>query len=195
MSISLISCNKCGPFPDKFKTLGLEWNIYGAVYSDTAANKLSLSEIVNDTVAYNLYAIRIKPETEYYFTVNQNYNSFELINSVFACDPALPTTDERIDSIIIITDKDFDSNYPAVTDLSDLFDIVVIDETNYTVQEKFKLNSYLETKPTMPRYMTLILNSPPNLTTDFEFTVKYYQDGIDHNFFEFKTYKVVIINE
>jgi len=43
------------------------------------------------------------------------------------------------------------------------------------------------TKPTVANKPTLILKSPPETTGEFEFTVKYYQNGIDLSFFEFKT--------
>ncbi len=195
MMIGLISCEKCGPFPDKFKVVGLNWNIYSAVYSDEADEKLILSEIINDTIDYNLYSIFITPITETYFAMIQRSNSFGLIKSAYACSPIIPTTEDKIDSILIISDNDFDSAHPAGTDLSELFNIVVNDQTSNIYYEKFKLNDYISTKPYVPNEMTLILNSPPNLTINFGFTVKYYQNGIDNDYFEFNTDKIVIKNE
>jgi hypothetical protein len=43
--------------------------------------------------------------------------------------------------------------------------------------------------------MVLILKGPPELTEGFEFTVKYYQDGIDYDYFEFDTPRIVIKND
>lgn len=194
MVIGLISCEKCGPFPNKYKVVGIDWNLYSAVYSNNTEDKLILSEIINDTIYYNLYSIFITPRTETYYAMFQRNNTLGLINSAYACSPVIPTTDDRIDSILIISDKDFDSTHLAGADLSELFDIVVIDQTNNIYYEKFKLYDYTSTKPYVPNEMTLILNSPPSLISNFEFTIKYYQDGIYKDYFEFKTNSIVIKN-
>jgi len=190
--IGLISCDKCGPFPDKLKVIGLDWHIYNAVYSEDADEKLILSEIINDTVDYNSYSIFITPITETYFTTVQRNKPFEWTNTAYACSPITPTTDDRIDSILIITNIDFDATHPAKSDLSQLFDIVVYDQANKIYYKKFTMNDYISTKPYVPNEMTLILNAPPSLTMSFDFTVKYYQDGIDNDYFEFKTNNIVI---
>lgn len=49
--------------------------------------------------------------------------------------------------------------------------------------------------PFVPDQMTLLLKSPPDSTMSFEFKVEYYQDGVDYNYFEFTTNKVVLKNE
>jgi hypothetical protein len=191
----LISCeeiNECGPFPDRFKVTSLDWINYRAVYSDTAAIPLFLSEISNDTVGYNEYSIFIAPRTETYYSMIQKSNSFGLISSAYACSPVIPTTDERIDSIVIICNRNFDSHHPAGHDLSGLFDMVVYDQVNNIYYDKYDLTEYIETKPSVPDEMTCILKSPPDQTTDFEFTVKYFQDGIDFDYFGFRTNKIVI---
>ena len=193
--IGNFSCDTCGPFPNKFKMIGLDWFNYKAIYSDTASTRLKLLEIANDTVDFNMYSIDIKPKQETYFAQHSSRWSFSLINSAYACDPAIPQTDEKIDSIVITSAKDFDINHPSGIDLSDVFDVVVLDDANGIYFEKYTLDDYLDTNPYVPNELVLILNKQPDLTTDFQFLVKYYQNGIDYDYFEFLTGKIVIDRE
>lgn len=193
--IGIFSCDKCGPFPNKFKISGLDWFNYSAVYSDTATTRLMLSEIANDTVDFNMYAIVIKPRQETYFAQHSSRWSFSLINSAYACSPGIPQTDEKIDSIVITSAKHFDFNHPSGTGLSDVFDIIVLDDANSIYYEKYTLKDYLDTNPYVPNELVLLLNKQPDLTTDFQFLVKYYQDGIDYDYFEFTTDQIVIERE
>ena len=190
----LFSCeDKCGPFPNRFKIIGLDWVNYKAIYSDTADTRLLLSDIENDSVDHDKYAILIAPKQETYYAQNTQKLHFSFIQSAYACSPPIPETDEKIDSIVILSESDFNLNHPSGNDLSDLFDIVVLDHANGIYHEKFDLNDYLSTNPNVPSELTLILKEQPDLTTDFEFLVKYYQNGIDDNdFFEFTTKKIVI---
>src|SRR5688572_28284048 len=87
--IGIFSCDNCGPFPNKFKIVALDWFNYQAIYSDTADTRLMLSEITNDTVVFYMYSIFISPRQETYFAQNMNRWSFSLINSAYACDPGL----------------------------------------------------------------------------------------------------------
>jgi hypothetical protein len=190
----LFSCeDKCGPFPNKYKIVGLDWVNFKAIYSDTAYTRLLLSDIENDSVSYDEYAILIVPKQETYYAQNTQQLQFSLIQSAYACSPVIPKTDEKIDSIVILSESDFKLNYSSGKDLSDLFDIVVLDHANGIYYEKFDLKDYLSTNPNVPSELTLILKEQPNLTTNFEFMVKYYQNGIDDNdFFEFTTNNIVI---
>lgn len=196
--LGLISCedDNCGPFANKFKTVDLDWRTLKAVYSDTAASKLILTEIENDSVYYELYSISIFPLTESYFAQNTNNWSFNLIQSAYACTPPIPSTDEKIDSIIIVSETDFDINHPAGTDLSGLFDIVLSDYSQDLRQERFSLDDFLTTNGIVPSELSLILNGQPDETSEFEFLVKYFQDGVDDNdYFEYMTDKVTIKRE
>ncbi len=190
----LFSCeDKCGPFPNKFKIVGLDWGNLKAIYSDTADTRLLLSDIENDSVYYSEYSIFISPRQETFYAQYSQKWSFSLIQSAYACSPVIPTTDEKIDSIVILSESDFKLNHSSGQDLSDLFDVVVLDHVNGIYHEKYNLKDYLATNPNVPSELTLILKEQPDLTTDFEFLVKYYQNGIaDNDFFEFMTNKIVI---
>lgn len=193
--VGLFSCDKCGPFPNKFKITGLDWFNYKAIYSDTADSRLILSEIITDSVDYKMYSIVIRPRRETYFVQNFNKWNYSLIHSAYACSPGIPQTDEKIDSIGVTATKDFDIHHPAGSELSGLFDIVVLDDANNIYYEKYRLEDYVKTNPYVPDELVLILTEQPDLTTDFEFLVKYYQKGIDHDYFEFFTDKIVIRKE
>jgi hypothetical protein len=191
----IISCDKCGPFPNKFKIIGLEWFNYKVIYSDTTHPKLMVSEIDSDTVEYIMYSIFIKPRQETYFAQNLNRWNFSLIHQAYACSPATPQTDEIIDSISITSSKDFDITHPSGNELSDLFDIIVLDYANGIDYKHYTFNDYIKTNPAVPNELVFILTAPPDVTTDFEFLVKYYQNGIDYDYFEFSTRKIVIKKE
>ncbi len=174
-----------------FKVKGLEWFNYEALYSDTAVHKLVLSDM-GDSVDYQLYSIYIRPIQETYFTENTKSWNFDFIQSAYACEPVTPQTDETIDSISITSTKDYNLSHPAGTNLSDLFDIVVLDEANFIHYERFQLQDYVQWKPEVPNILILFLREPPLNTTEFTFEVKYYQDGIDNDFFKLVTNTVVI---
>lgn len=193
--LGLLSCEEerdCGPFPDKFKLKALSWKIYKAVYSEESEEKLLLSEIENDTVDYNKFSIFITPIKDTYFSMVEKRFSFNLINCAYACSPIDPVTEERIDSIKITCNENFNENYPIGKDISGLFDVIVLDKISSLYYSKLLLSEYVNERPLVPDEITLMLNSPPDSTTDFEFTIQYYQDGIDLDYFEFKTDKVVI---
>lgn len=195
--IGLISCGELGecggPYPNKFKVIGLDWANYKASYSSTSDTRLTLSLIENNTVEYEQYSIFISPKKEYYYAQISNRWKFGFMQTAYACSPPIPETDEKIDGLIISSTKDYNATHPSGSDLSDLFDIIVLDDVKGIYFEKYDLQTYLSTNPYVPSEMALILREPPDLTSDFEFLVKYYQNGIDGNdYFEFVTNKIVI---
>lgn len=196
--LGIIACEKindCDSFPNKFKVIGLDWNQSKAIYSDHPDAGLILSDITGDSVEYNMYSLNIKPRQETYFAQNCKRIEFGLMNTVYACSPVIPETDEKIDSIVIISSKDFDLNHLAGSNLSDLFDIVVFDQANSIYYEKYRLNEYVNSNPSVPIEMTIILREQPDMAEHFVFLVKYYQDGIDYDYFEFETPGIVLKKE
>ncbi len=187
--LGLNSCEKCGPFPENFKVAGFDFDNVSATFSETDEPKLAFSEISNDTILYNLFSVLIETKAEAIVHVDPTFN---LINAAVACSPTIPRTDEKIDSILITTNQDFDETHQSGTNLHALFDIVVFDEANNIFNEKYTLINYIETKPFIPNNMFLILNSPPETSMHVEFTIHLFLDGIDIDFFEIKTKKVFI---
>lgn len=182
----LISCDDCGPFPDKFKVTSFDWKVYRVALTQ---NNLTLSEIIT-SVSFSELGIYIKPKTKEYFSFWRN--NYHLIPTTYACDPIIPTTNERIKDIIIMSDKDFSSDFPAGMDISELFDIVISDPNNNAIADKYDLKAYVQTHPFVTREITLLLKVAPDRNDEFEFTIKYFQDGIDLNYYEFSTGKVSI---
>lgn len=183
-------CRDCGSFPNRLKTIGLEWGNYKAIYYDKIDEKPTLLEIENDTVDYNEYSIFIVPKQEMYFAQNNNYK-FNIIKTANACSPIEPISEEKIDSIVILSDKNFDKKHLAGSNLSNIFDIVVL--TKNEGYKKYNLDDYVKTKPNIPNDLILILNKQPVTINKYEFLIKWYQNGVaDNNYFEFKTKEIVI---
>ena len=182
----LVSCN-CGPFPDKFKVTSIDWNTYKATLT---AENLTLSQITSG-VTYNELGINLKPKTQSYFSLIKN--NYVLTTGLYACRELLPTTDDKIIDIKITTNKDFSDEYPQETDISELFDIVINDWYNGIAANKYDLKEYLQTNPLVPREMTLILKQAPQITDEYRFTIKYFQDGVDLDYSEFTTSDILVI--
>jgi hypothetical protein len=192
---TLLSCRgKCGPFPDKYKIVGLDWSIYQAICSETPPNnKLTLHSIENDSIYYNQYAVNVRPVQKTYYSNNVKRWNLNLIQSAYACDPVRPTTDETIEKIIIQAEKDFNSKYPSGANLALLFDIFVPESYSSNNKKKYSLEEFIKTKSIIPREFTLVLNTSPSVTTDFEFLISYTQNGVENNnFFQFKTKNITI---
>lgn len=191
--VSLIySCNmRCGPFPDKFKVIGLRWSTLQATYQDTISPDLVVSEIENDSVFYRNYAIRVYSVIKKYFS----QKSFEIFPSAYACSPSEPSTIERIDSIVIRSDKDFDSENVAGKDLSALFDISYYDQWLGVYSNKMYLKDYLLTRPFVPIEFMLILREKPETELAHQFTVQYYQEGVSFDYFTFSTNPITILRD
>ena len=191
--ILTISCHRCGPFPDRYKIIDLDWGISEVEYTSEPFELINVSEINSDFVLFNKFAIYISPVQETYFSLYSQFNSSGFINSAYACSPVEPVTDDRIEKIEIFSDKAYDSDHDTNSNLASLFDVIVVDYNARIYQEMFDLLDFVSTKPTVPQGMTLVLNSPPTETTDFEFTVKYYQNGVSMDYFEFTTDKITIM--
>lgn len=190
-----ISCeDDCGGI-SKYNITSLNGNTYKAIYSETFSDKLVLSEIIQSSVLYNEYSINITTQTETDYSLINELNSFNLISSAYACSPVPPSTEDKIENIEIFANLDFNPDNSIGKDLVNLFDIVILDIQNNLLYEKFGLKAYLMSKPYVPQEMTLILKESPEETADFEFTIKYYQNGKKMNYFEFTTNPIEIRTE
>ncbi len=193
LGLSVVSCvDTCGgPYPDKYKVIGLDWNTYEATYSESN-NSLDLSEILQNSVIYSKFSIVIYPIKEAYFSSLNNSNSISLISSAYACSPVPPETNDNLENIEIFANNDFNSTHLIGTNLADIFDVIIYDDENSIYYEKYDLETYLVTKPKVPTEMTLLLKVPPTETSDFIFTIKYYQNGKDIDYLEIETNTVEI---
>jgi hypothetical protein len=183
----LMSCDDCGPGPDKFKVTAINWNANKVTW---VKGNIALSEITNG-VMFNQLGIHLKPQIQTYYSFKKNNYSFT--TGLYACSPIDPTTDEKLINIVITTNKDFTDEHPQGTDISGLFDIVVSDWYRGVTADKYDLNEYLQTTPFVSKEMTLILKHAPQTTDEYKFTIKYYQDGVDFDYSEFTTSDILVI--
>lgn len=187
----LFSCNdNCGPFANKYRVVGLEWNVLRANFVESS---VTLEELETDTVDYYQFAIDIRPKTETYFAFDQSQKHGAILASACACSPVPPTTNQRIDSLVILTDKPFNANHKVGTNLADLFDVLVTDDANAIYQETYDLNTYIATRPMIPRQLALLLKQEPEESEAFQFKVLIYQSDLDKkDVFDFTTQNVFI---
>ena len=170
-----VSCNSlddtCGPFPNKFSVISLEWN------TPTA-----------DSMQYQNYTINIQPTATYFFA---RKNSFSLIPQSYACSPVPPETDDEILNIEITANEDYSPLFTQGTNLIDLFDV---DVSYYRTGERetYSLNQFLSTDRKFPDDMVLRLNTPPANAANLSFVVKVYIDGAELDYFEFNTSTIQI---
>ncbi len=193
--IGVFSCNiikPCGPFPDKFKVVGFEYQILKAKSSEVNGIQLEEFKINVDTLNYIDFALFMRSQKENYFSMLNRVKSFSLIQPIYACSPIAPISDERIEKIEVFCDKDWNPDYLAGTDLGPIIEVVVYDQINGIYNDSFDLQTFVATEPNAVDQMTLFLKLPPAVSGKFTFTVKYYQDGIDEDLIEFETSEVLI---
>ena len=192
--LSSLSCGDgldCGPFPDFFKLTNLESELFEVEYSEDRSKIIDYNRITENQVVYDKFAIGIISEIDTYGW-NDPIQNFGLISTAYACTPPIPASEEQIDSIIITANKDFNSDYPQGTDLSEIFDIVVYDEANNFNNVRFDLNEYIGMDPVVPYQSYLILKEKPDTIKSFQFNIQFYQQGIDVDYFEFMTEEVIV---
>ena len=207
--LGILSCADCpgSGYRDRFKIISLDWRIYSISYTYSTfseypvIDKIDLSPLVQNSVLYSQYGISITPRTRsyrssrsYYSYSRNKINTSNFINSAYACSLAEPTTDDRIRDIKIFSKRDFNSQYPAGSNLVPLFDIIVRKQKyEDTRRLKWDLTKYLLTSSIpVPARMILVLKESPEVTADYTFNIEYYQDGKDLDFFEFATRTVEI---
>ncbi len=192
--LSSLSCDDgldCGPFPNFFKLTNLDSEVFEVEYSGDRSRVIDYNGITENQVAYDKFAIGIIPEFNTYGWNNPTL-SFGLISTAYACSPPIPESEEQIDSIIITTNKDFNANYSQGSDLSEIFDIVGYDEANNLNDNLVDLNDFIGMDPVVPYEFYFLLKEKPDTLTSFQFTIQFYQQGIDIDYFEFTTEEVTI---
>lgn len=167
---SIMSCsddNDKEYFPDILKIVDLTWVAAEViVITDNGTTDIFTPITDKSSLRYDNYAIRGIPE----IGVESEGNG----------DPhfGVPSiTNETIDSIIITSSADFNSNYSAGSNLADFFDVVAEPFSGGKINQS--LNDFIDSTPFVPEQLSLILKVSPEVTTEHEFTVEYYQDGVD----------------
>ena len=166
-----VACDdNCGPFDDKYAVTGLVWEI--PVGQD-------------DSVNYQNFYIYVRPEAAF-FTPVRATSSLNIISKSYACDPVPPETDDLLLNIEITANRDFNAQYPQGENLVDLFDVNV----NYYRTNDYNqlpLSEFLSVSRRFPDAMTMRLREAPDTGEPFVFTLKFYIDGTDLDYYEFNT--------
>jgi len=190
-----ISCNSpsgpgCGPFPDRFRITDFSASIHQITHFDSSTYAIQLSEIKDDSIQYDQFAIKMSPVTEVFYSSYLDKIKFQLIRNVYACSPIDPISDETILDIQIFSDNDFSPEHPAGENLAELFDVYALYLRDGP--RLVDLNEFLTEEPNAPDYLVLLLKSGPSEADEFIFSVRYVQDGEKLNEFEFSSTPIII---
>lgn len=126
---------------------------------------------------YYRIGINLKVIGEYY-----SYTSLYNYGSLMACDPKPNGYDgskEKITSIQIISNNDFDTEHPAGANLADVFHIKEMDWYNsWSTSPALDLQTYVDSNPSPGMYYILWLKKAPTSVHKHTFSIIYEQtDG------------------
>lgn len=191
-----VSCNvtgdNCGPFDDKFKTVSFNTDLKNISISENPGFEIYHTSFESDTIGYEQFGLAMYPIGEFYsMNSNKLQNLFSISQKAFACSLPTPVSEEIIKGIEIFSNRSFNSAFIAEDNLADLFEIVVLYRNSG--YQRINLNEFLISESKVPDEIYLLLKSAPEIAEPIEFTLKYSQDGIDMNSFEFITRPVVIM--
>jgi hypothetical protein len=195
MLLALGACDtgrECGPFEDKFKTTGFVTATYKLENGYALDGEPLLTPIEGDTLAQGEFSIKMTPTQAFYFSEASTGPAFGFVRSVYACSPPIPSSDEVITDIQVYSDAAFTDAYPAGENLAPLFDAVVLNQASHLYYHRIDLNDFLSGQPHAADEVVLILKAAPARTTDFTFTVRYFQEGAGLDSYAFKTAPVVL---
>jgi len=193
--VGTFSCEKddCGPFANPKQQLS---EISGAAVNlQQLDNNIGSTEVAMDSVPFVHFGFRLnavfKPLTN--SQAQRKVLGFRVIESAYACTPPPPFTDDNLNSIEIMADRDFNSNYGIGSDLSSLFDLVEYESFSLLFEQRTILQSFVESSPEMPSRMTFVLNQAPETSEAITFTVRISTDSKNIAFYEFKSNPIVIL--
>lgn len=183
--------DECGPFTNRFKVTGFKTSLKTITITENSPINFSLNDLKTDSVSFSELAINLNPITEAYQAQLHSKQAISFLPNAYACSPPHITSDETITDIQVFTDSDFNENYSSTDNIAQLFDFIVhYDGKGY---QKHDLNEFLNTKPETPYQMILVLKTQPDSSKSLQFTIKYFQDGLELNQFEFTTASVVVL--
>lgn len=194
--IIAISCNitgdDCGPFNDKFKTVDFQAGLKSITISGNPSLDVQYSTLESDTIGFDKFGLSMFPVLESYSLNLERLDSFSLIPSAYACSPPIPVSEEMITDIEIFSNRNFNLEYTSGENSAELFEIVFLYRNSG--YQRSNLNEFLSSEPNVPDEIFLVLKSAPETTEPIQFTIKYSQDGIDMDSYEFSTEAIVITN-
>ncbi|MFV1883767.1 MAG: hypothetical protein ACMZ7B_04720 [Balneola sp.] len=191
-----VSCNKvvesCGPFDDKFRTVDFITDFKHLSVTQNQTLNVQYGILESDTVKFDSLGLAMFPMFELYSLSKEKLNPFSFLSQAFACSPPALHSEEIITQIEILSSTDFNPEYTSGTNLSDLFDIIVLYQASG--YHRSSLNEFLDSEPTVPSQMFLLPKTAPETTDPIQFTIKYSQDGQLMNSYVYQTSPIVITN-
>jgi hypothetical protein len=148
------------------------------IANNQSPDRLYYFDIFHDSIYYSFYGIYMEPDLQVASIRGLKTPSFGLVNTTYACDPVLASTNDRINDIKITADHDFDDKHAKGSNLAEYFDVVVTYHHTNTNEEKYDLIEYLKRKPIVPNQLVLILKKKPKQNIYLSFTVNYSQEGV-----------------
>lgn len=192
-TILTVSCNiigtDCGPFTNtNYKITDFSTSLKQIVFTDPISQDVQLSSLEKDTLEFSELAIHMIPETESY-TAQAKFD-FSFFETAYACSPPIPSSEDKITDVQIFSDKDYNTEFSSQNNLSRLFDIIV--QYPNRGKQRVSLSEFLTLNPEAPTKIILIPITAPSTTNSFQFTIKYFQDGLELDQYEFTTNSIVI---
>ncbi len=170
IAVACESVDDCGgPYPNRYKVESMF-----AVFSSYSINgdRYSFQPVDTDTMSADELALSLYFGTTTYFAERSSVWSGLFVNTAMACTPVPPTSEEVVTGISVYSDNDFGSEFPAGSDISALFDVVV-DGFAYSVDE------FIGSEPNAVQTIRLVLKIQPENESLHQFDVIYQQDGLD----------------
>lgn len=170
--IAGVSCNSliedCGPFPDKYNVVSLQWDSVGT-----------------NAVQFQDFVLNIQPVAATFFSSTES-KGFQLIEKSYACSGLPPETDDLIVNMEIMANNDYSPLYTQGANLIDLFDVEVLYHRE-GLRDSYSLTEFLSMDRKFPDQMILTLNTPPAASGEFTFVFKVDIDGTELDYYEFNT--------
>jgi hypothetical protein len=195
LASSLAACSlveECGPFEDKFRTTDFVTRTYQVQPADSLDPRPRFLPVERDTLSFGQFGISMIPVQDYYFSQSRGRWSPTLISAAHACSPPVPSSDEIVHSIEVYSDTDYSRDYPAGTDLADLFDLFAFDLARSVYYERVDLRDYLARAPNTVDEIVLVPSVAPDTTATFTFTVRYFQEGEGIEYYAFTTEAITL---
>ena len=192
---SFVACDPvgegCGPFKETPKTTGFTTATYRIGNADSLDTEPVLAPIESDTLASGELSIQMILIKEAYSSASkaEKRKAIRFVSAAYACSPALG---ERVQDIQIYSDHAFNSEYAAGDNLAALFDVIVRYRVSPDSYFRFDLNDFLSGAPGDVSELVFVLKAAPQATSGFQFTVRYFQEGGELDYYEFKTAPVVL---
>ena len=193
--LSFLGLGSCGSncyddSPSQYKITDFKWETLETSDSINVEGFI-FTPIENNSVVFQSYSIQLESSGHQYYSLLNELKSFNIIGSAYACSPIPPSTNDKIESIEIYCNQDFDSIHSSTTNMVNLFDVITYGEQSYRL-ERIDIQAFLSKKPIIPQEFIIVLNQAPNKTGTYSFTVKLHLDGVDLDYYEFTTNPIEI---